>query len=134
MNSLQARDVMLKIFKDAWNPAYPVVWQDKTGRPPNNDTAWARVILRYADGGQSSLAGEIGTRRFTDSGILMIQIFTLSAQGMDQALELADLVQNAYEDAREEVWFRGVRKQEGGEDGIFNVMNVFAEFNYDHVR
>ena len=134
MNSLEARDIIFKVFNDVWNPAFPVIWQDKTGKPPNNDTAWARVILRHANGGQSSLAGEVGTRRFTDSGILMIQIFTLTAQGMDQALGLADIVQNAYEDARTDVWFRDVRKQEGGVDGIFNLVNVFAEFNYDHVR
>lgn len=134
MNTQEAKDIIFKVFRDVWNPLFPVVWDDKSGTPPNSDTNWARVFLRHSNGGQSSLAGEIGNRRFTDEGLVTIQIFSPINQGRQVGTALADVVKYAYEDARTPVWFRNARAMEGSSNGMFTLVNVYVDFNYDHVR
>ena len=112
----------------------PIVWSDFGARPPSDNIPWARVILRHTGGGQSSLAGEVGTRRFTRSGILLIQLFTPIGRGQFETYPLAQKVANAFEDSRLDVWFRNIRIMERGTSGSSEQIDVLADFSYDEVR
>ena len=90
--------------------------------------------MQHTNGGQSSLSGESGSRRFASRGIVAISIFVPVGGGQTKAYELAQLVANAYEDARLDVWFRNTRIREMGASGAFEQVDVLTEFFYDEVR
>lgn len=134
MTPEQARDIIFGVLVAAWNPAYPVLWDDITGSVPNADTPWARAIVRHTFGRQTSLSGEVGARKFTSSGVLFVQVFAPVGQGSTLAYQTAELVANAYRDAKLEVWFRNTRINEVGASGAFEQINVVSDFSYDNVR
>lgn len=134
MNINDARDAIYGIFFVQWDSNWPVVWGDLPATPPTEDTAWARVKLQHTFGQQATLAGETGTRRFDRRGVVTISIFVPVGGGQTKAYELAQMVANAYEDAKLDVWFRNTRIREMGASGAFEQMDVLSNFHYDEVR
>lgn len=135
LTPLQARDIIFRVFKTAWDTTgYSAVWDDKNGEKPTSEEPWARATIQHAIGGQASLAGASGTRRYTEEGTLFVQVFAPVGDGSTECYELATLVRNAYRDAKESVWFRDVRIEEQGTSGAFTQINVMATFSYDEVR
>lgn len=137
----QARDEMLSVFRTAWQAAQPIapVQYPNVGQalaPPKTQGPWARVVVAHATGGQRTLAGEAGTRRFGRVGILTAQIFAPVGGGTDLAYNLAQLVVDAYEGQSTPggAWFRNTRVNEVGvSDGWFQ-LNVLVDFDYDQVK
>lgn len=136
MTPEQAVDAILDIFKAAWDlTGHIAIYDDKPGEIPPSETPWARVTIKHATGGQSSLSGASGTKRFTERGNLFVQIFTPVGDGSTACYQLAKLVRDAYRDARDpDVWFRNVFLEEIGISGAFRQTNVRATFTYDEVR
>ncbi len=135
MTFLDARDEMLAVFLAVWNTTgHPIVWTDLPGDVPTTEISWARVTVKHAIGKQGSLAGEVGNRMFDRKGTIFIQIFTPVGDGGVTAYQLAQLVVNAYQDARLDVWFRNTRIKEVGASGAFEQINVLTDFHYDDVR
>ena len=134
MTFLEARDAMYNVFYSVWDVTHPVAWGDLPATPPSTDTPWARVKLLHTGGGNGSLAGDSGCRRFKRTGILTISIFAPVGSGLTQPYALAQKVSNAYEDARLDVWFRNTRIREMGASGAFEQVDVLTEFFYDEVR
>lgn len=132
----EARDIILKVFKDAWDPTgFPVTWTDVPGSAPTSETVWARATIRHATGAQASLAGENGARRWARTGTVYIQVFAPVGDGSKAGYEAAQIVVNAFQASRHEnVWFRDVRMNEVGTSGAFEQLNVLATFSYDDVR
>ena len=134
MTYKEARDYIYGIFHAVWDNNWPVAWGDLPATPPSEDIAWAKVRLQHTNGGQSSLSGESGSRRFARRGIVAISIFVPVGGGQTKAYELAQMVANAYEDARLDVWFRNTRIREMGASGAFEQVDVLSDFHYDEVR
>ena len=134
MTTQEAIDAMCKVFLDVWGTDNPIVWSDFNARPATQNTPWTRIILRHVDGRQSSLAGGLGTQRYDSSGVLTAQIFTPVGRGQTECYSLATKVQNAFRDAKLDVWFRNVRLNERGASGSFNQIDVRMDFIYDEVR
>lgn len=136
MTPLQARDVVLKVFKAAWDgTGFPAVYTDLPNEVPTSETVWARATIKHAEGGQSSLAGETGTRRFTDKGIFTAQVFAPIGDGSLACYTAARLIQNAFRSAKDpDVWFKDHKLKEIGASGSFEQINVLATFSYDDVR
>lgn len=133
MTPNEARDIILGIFKDVWDPR-PAIYDDVGGKIPTSEGAWARATIRHANGNQASLGG-IGSRRFREEGTVIVQVFAPVGDGSTACYEAARLVQNAFRDARDPVvWFRDVRMNEIGSSGSFEQINVLATFSYDDVR
>ena len=130
----EAVDAMCKVFLDVWGDRGTIVWSDFNARPSVDNEPWARVILRHMDGRQSSLTGDVGTKRYDRSGVLLIQIFTPAGRGQTKGYQLAQEVMNAFEDAELDVWFRNTRLNERGTSGSFNQIDVLTDFLYDEVR
>jgi len=129
----QARDIILGVFKAAWDPR-PAVYDDVPGTIPTGEIVWARATIRHATASQT-LAGEVGTRRFTEEGTVIVQVFAPVGDGSTACYAAAREVQNAFRDARNsDVWFRDVRMNEVGTEGAFVQINVLATFSYDDVR
>ena len=129
----EARDLMFAVVLSC-SGDMPIVWSDFGAKPPIDNVPWARVILRHTGGGQTSLSGEAGARRFSRSGIILIQLFTPIGRGQFETYPLAQKVANAFEDSRLDVWFRNIRIMERGTSGSSEQIDVLADFSYDEVR
>lgn len=128
----EARDEILAVFKAAWDTTgYSAVWSDLPSDPPSTDAPWARPMLRHATGGQSSLANATRLKLHTHTGTLWVQIFVPLGQGDTVGYTLAQLVLNAYRDARGAVWYRNHRFREAGNSGAFAQVNCLIDFSYD---
>lgn len=135
----QARDEMLKAITDAWTAGAsgaPMFYDDRPGEPPKDGKAWARVNIKHTVGQQATIANPIGNSLFRRDGIITVQIFTPSGQGLKLADQLAKVVLDALEGQSTPggVWFRKVRLREVGPDGTWFNLNVLAEFNYDEAK
>lgn len=138
----EARDHMLKVFKDVWDPTtYPAVYPDvaedpDVGGSTPSGTVWARATIRYADGFQASLTGPLEQlKRHSRIGVVIIQIFGPVGDGSTAAYDAAQLVLNAYEKSRGiPVWFTHVRAKNVPGRAGYTQINVIADFSYDDVR
>lgn len=130
----EGRDAIYSIFLATWGDEWPIAWSGIAAKPPCDNTPWAKVVLKHTDGRQATLAGEHGTRRFSRSGFVVISIFVPVGNGQTKAYQLAQLVSNAYEDARLDVWFRNTRIKEQGVSGAFEQVDVLSDFSFDEVR
>lgn len=141
----QARDAMMGLVKstiDAWNianPSTPVaetVWDDAEAKSAHDGkVAWVRASVRHAESNQRSL-GSVGRRRFTRTGVVVLQVYTPFGDGFTLADRLA---MKALRDALEGstttgVWFRRVSAREVGKSGLHQQTNVVASFEYDERR
>jgi len=130
----EGRDAIYSIFLAVWGDEWPIAWGGIAATVPRDNTPWAKVVLKHTDGRQATLAGEHGTRRFSRSGFVVISIFVPVGNGQTKAYQLAQLVSNAYEDARLDVWFRNTRIKEQGASGAFEQVDVLSDFSFDEVR
>lgn len=133
----QARDVMLGVFKTAWDTTgFPAVYAWVPGQVPATETVWARVTIRHSTGRQSSLTGAIGTTRYTNRGLIWVQIFSPLGDGGLAGYAAAQTMLRAYRDANTSVLFRNVRLNEADydeEDGAFQRFDVKIDFEFDDV-
>lgn len=143
MKRAEAIDEILALAHTAWTVtaaqgAERWKWENvsKQTVPPSGQEPWGRITLRHTESGQTSLAGAVGTRRFTRQGALTINIFEPCGQGTGASTDLPEIMKDAYEGVTTAggVIFRDVTIQEIGEDGDFFQTNVTASFEYDEVK
>jgi hypothetical protein len=131
----EARDVMLGVFRTAWNTlGYTAEYEDVAGDPPDTTSVWARPVVRHVTARESSLTGGLGTKRFTAKGFVWVQIFAPMGDGSTAGYVASQAVVDAYRDADTPVLFRNVRLSEAGKEGSFTKIDVRADFEYDEVR
>lgn len=133
----EAQDEMLALFKTVWDATgHPALYENVADDPPTTATPWARITLQHFPGGQRSLAGEAGARRWERNGQIIVQVFTPIGKGTGEAYDLAKIVADAYEGkaTASQVWFRGVRVNNIGPDGAWFQLNVIVQFTYDEVK
>lgn len=135
MIATDAKDAMLAVFKTAFDLLGGIaIYPDIPGDPPTSEVLWARASVQHATGAQTSLASDIGTRRFTATGLVWVQVFAPAGDGSTEALTAAQSIVNAYRVARMSVLFRNVTLIEMGRDGAFSRVDVKANFEYDDIR
>lgn len=136
----QAVDDILGMLLDAWTDGGldpdRLLWPNKDAEVPSGQDAWGRATLQHTDGGQGSLAGDSGKVRWTRVGILTVQVFVPSGEGLSQETSVSKIVMDAFEGKKSArgVWFRRVRAREIGPDGQFFQTNVIVEFEYDEIK
>lgn len=128
---VDGKDAILAVFRAAWG-ARPATYNDVPATAAS--VVWARATVKHAEGRQGSLTGGLGTTRWKRTGILWIRVFSPQGDGGKAGLEAAQLLVNAYQDARTDVWYRNVRMSEAGADGAFQRFDVKADFEYEDVR
>ena len=136
-----ARDEILTLVKGVADglTAFVAIYDDTRQDVPKAESSpllsWARVLVRHVTGTQAALADFSGVRRFTKTGLVTIQLFTPTGDG----LTLSDTLTEAFEAAVRTkstpngVWFRNVRSIEIGNDGPWFQTNILAEFEYDQI-
>lgn len=135
--TLEARDIILGVFYGKWNGLSaspgPVHFSAEAGEKPTTRVPWARVTLRHSDGPQTTLTGAIGDkRRYTQYGVLFIQLFTQIGEGETELYRIATEIRSAYNQARGlPVWFRNARLGEVGSRAMWEQLNVLVDFEYD---
>jgi hypothetical protein len=148
-----AVDEILTMLRDDWvalTPPYgpgagapvDIRWPNvDTGREPDQDHPWARVVLQHITGDQYSL-GVPGNRLWEHTGLLAIQIYVPIGRGLATARQLAMIAKNAFEgrSSPSGVWFRNCHFQEVGSDPdnpevrAWDQTNVLVQFIYDERR
>lgn len=132
MTPNDAKDEMLLVFRTAWPvelfARYPDVAEMQK---PSSAVSWARVDLKHADGGVSSLANAAGHTLHTARGTLWVQVFAPMGDGGVAGYTLAKTVLDAYRAARGGVWYRKHRLRDVGPDGAWHRTDFLVDFTYD---
>lgn len=136
MNYEQATDDIQKMLTDAWGTTgYKIYYEGVVEERADNMSPFCRVFLRHVSGRQATLGG-VGHRTFERNGFLTVQIFTPVGKGLLESHRLAKVVGDAFEgrSSGNGVWFRNVRINEIGKDGMFNLLNVIVDFEYHETK
>lgn len=140
----QARDYLGAIIKSASDAqGWPVDWEDVAKSdagsfPPSDQTlTWIRPRIRHVAGGQRTLGGATGLKRFGRTGVIVVQVFTPRGTGLSRPDLNAKVLMDAFDKAVPDstgVWLRNAAVNEIGPDGAYFQMNITAEFSYDEVK
>jgi hypothetical protein len=140
----EAVDEILERFNSVWDDTgHPVVWQDVPitsalqkmidGADGVELTPYARVTVRSNRRRQVTI-GQQGNRKFEGNGVLFVEIFTPTGDGLVTTRALATLVSDAFETpnlSSHHVWYQEVRTQENGSEGLWSRITVTAEWTYE---
>jgi hypothetical protein len=143
----EAVDEILERFNSVWNSTgHPVVWQDVPIEPELQKmidgadgveiTPYARVTVRSNRRRQVTM-GQQGARKFEGNGVLFVEIFTPTGDGLVNTRELAGLVSDAFETpnlSSFHTWYGEVRTQENGSEGLWSRITVTAEWTYEQIK
>lgn len=96
---------------------------------------WARVTIRPNVRAQKTMAGP-GNRLYTRNGILFVEIFTPTGDGMQLGNQLCELVQNAFEGIYDSnsVWYPQTRINVNGIEGLWSRMTITVEWESEERR
>jgi hypothetical protein len=143
-------DEVFSRFKAAWDTApngpFEIAWPDVplspllqkyiTGELEETTPLqpWARVTIRPNIRDQKTLGGP-GNRLFTRNGILFVEIFTPTGDGMVLSNQLCELVQDAFEGISSpyKVWYRQTRINVNGIEGLWSRNTVTVEWESEQI-
>lgn len=135
----EARNLITAHFQTAWDAQTPpvplLIYDDRHTDLPDN-APYARITVRHNVMDQRTL-GATGNRRFRRFGVVTVQIFAISNQGLALADVFAKVALDAFEGkntASDQVEFRNARINEIGEDGPWFQINVVSDFDYDEIK
>lgn len=114
-----------------------VIYDDALKEIPRGLTdKWMRVAMIHTGGNQSTLANDRGTKRFTNTGNLVVQIFTPAGQGQRLSDTIASTIVNGFRGYASPggVWFRNARPEEIGTSGAWYQINVRVFYQYDQLQ
>ena len=142
----EARDEIYGLFQtallaSAWSSVrviYPNVEADPLDSTPDitsqQPDPWIRASVTHYSGRQTTIGGPL--QRFERRGAFRAEIYVARSRGMSQADLIAKVVSDAFEgqNTSSGIWFRNVRMDEIGPDGIWFRVDVIADFRYDEIK
>ena len=135
----EAREEILDHFIAAWEAQVSppdLLFDDKERDVPDNDD-FARITVQHNIRDRQTLGDETGNRRFRSFGIITVQIFTVSGDGLLTQDGYVDLAVKAFEGQKtgeDRVTFRNVSHQEISQDGPWQQTKGLVECDYDFIR
>lgn len=132
----EAIDDMQAMLLAAWNTTtFKLFFEGVDDDRESNNNPFCRSYIRHVTGRQKSLGGA-GHRMFGRNGFLTAQIYTPVGKGLQESSQLAKVVADAFEGRSSDngVWFRNVRINEVGKDGMFMLTNVIVDFEYHETK
>ena len=139
-----ARDEILLHFTTKWNagtPPIPLLLYDDKHRDLPNDAPYARITIKHNESPQVTIGATVAKGgdgvRFRRLGIVTVQVFEVSGDGLTAADVLVDLALDAFEGEKtglDRIEFRNARANEIGQDGPWFQTNVVVEFTYDRIK
>lgn len=140
----EARDEILDHFTTKWDagtPPIPLLLYDDKARGLPADAPYARITIKHNISPQVTIGATVAKGgngvRFRRFGIVMVQVFAISGDGLTSADVLVDLALDAFEGEStglDRIEFRNVTANEIGQDGPWFQTNIIAEFSYDRVK
>lgn len=106
------------------------------GFPPKA-APWARVSISDDSSGAASIGSSIGNQRYESSGLLTVELYTMSGDGRAAAQALGQAVLTAYRGKRTSpggVWFFDETVSDVGPDGVWRHTNVRVSYRYDTIQ
>jgi hypothetical protein len=141
LTQIQIIDELMQRLTDAWTPTgFMIVYPDKVltqsqidlidGKNSAELLPWARVTVRTSQRNQKTFGSGPATRFYETLGMLFVEIYTPTGSGLAQAYELATLVRDAFEgfSSPSSIWYRNVRIQEAGQEGLWSHLNVLIDW------
>lgn len=136
-----ARDAIVSKFVTAWNAQTPPIpllrFEDVKSETPSGNVPWAKVWVKHDPKFRQATLGGKGNRRFRRTGVVTVQIFTPSGEGLTNNDIFAKIALDAFEGestGADAIEFRNAGSQEIGQDGPWYQTNVTADFEYDEVK
>jgi len=127
-------EVMTKL-KAVWDAStassVPILWHDVEGDTPDDATSWIRPTIV---GGSFERRG-VGqkARLYEQNSILVIQLFTTNAAGLNFKDNLVNILYSGFRGAvtSSGVRFTDMKFADLGKSGAWNQRNVTIHFKYD---
>jgi len=139
-----ARDEILLHFTDKWDagtPPIPLLLYDDKKKDLPNDAPYARITIKHNVFPQVTIGATVAKGgngvRFRRFGLVTVQVFEISGDGLTASDTLVDLALDAFEGEKtglDRIEFRNVRANEIGQDGPWFQTNIISEFTYDRVK
>lgn len=141
-NRTQARDAILGLansvlagVKAGLSEPLAVLWADieEDGIPKRGP--WVRVSVNHNQGGQGAFGDN--QARWQKNGVLAIQVFTPTGDGLNLSDQICDGLERGFEGSTAgdgAVWFTNAIAQEVGADGGWYQSNFSVDFEYDIVH
>lgn len=110
-----------------------VAWPDvqpSFSRAPG--TSWVEPVIRHATSEQSTLAAQPGSRVWTQTGTLLVFVYTPSGNGMKKSDIISQVIQNGFRGfaTASGVWFKKPTVVETGASGAWQQSIFSVEFEY----
>lgn len=132
----QAVDDIQTMLLNAWIvTGHKLFWESVRDQRETDNSPWASSTIRHTTASQDNLGG-IGNMSFLRQGFVIVQVFTPVGNGLQESYQLAKVITDAFEGKSSPlgVWFRRIRINEIGKDGMFQQLNVIIEFEYNEVK
>lgn len=136
-----ARDEIYALWQEALNGAtlpagFKTFWDDTKDENSKERSPWARISVRHTAGGQSSISGGLGKRRYSRTGTVYVNLFAEPGDGLRVLDPLVKIALDAFEGKAtpSQVWFTKSRVREQGILKGWYQINVLFDFNYDEVK
>lgn len=138
LTDAQARDEILGALNTAWTAGaggVPLIFEDTLQARPSDGSAWAFAFVRKVDSLQATLAAADGRKRWRTFGMVTVLVRTPQGDGHVQSDALCDAARNAFRGKRTPggVVFTNSRVREEGIDGVYTLVTVIADFEYDEI-
>jgi len=137
----QGRDEISNVFKtaldaSAFSSAVVLYDNTKTDVPEDGTGTWIRFGVRHNTGGQATLSGEVGTKRYRRTGLISIQCFLPINKGSQDGDAISQVFVDAFENPTPagEVLYRSVVPTVIGVSGSWFQVNIIGQFEYDEVK
>lgn len=141
----EAYDEALALVKTAWDATgfgARAKWDNvgAASTPFTGTDPWIRTTFRNTTGFQATLtsdgSGGVGGRRFRRLGILTVQVFEATGQGMIDGTDYVQTIVDALEGVTSAggIIFRDVIDNPIGPSGGFFQTNVVATYEYDEIK
>lgn len=134
-NRTEARDEILAKIKTVIDTLGIgiAIYDDTKGPKPDTELEYVRVTVRHGGGERSSLSNGSGKARHERTGIVIVQIFTPSRDGLTRNDAIAQALDTELcrRDGNSNVWYRDVRNVEVGNTETWFQTNTIATFVYD---
>lgn len=133
-----AYDEIIALFLATWSaePTAPTdIHYDDRETPlplPESAQEWVKFSVSQGPSVQIGLGSVNGKKLWGTEGIILIEIRTLSNDGLERAQFLGPLAMGAFRGKQTAggVWFKNISSKPGGADGPWTVTIVTADFSF----
>lgn len=134
----QARDQIMSLLYTHWTAhagGVPLGFEDTGFSKPADGSAYGYAFIRKVTGRQATLGGDQGQSRWNTRGTVTVQVRTPQGKGLVLSDSLCGTARDAFRGTRTTggVVFTNPRVREAGNDGVYTLANVIADFEYDEI-